>query len=60
MRLGRFNIAVFFFFIAEIENKNLENGEKISNMLVNSSSERKEKKVVNKSKYPRNERVRVS
>jgi hypothetical protein len=29
-------------------------------MLVNNSNEQKEKKVVNKSKYPRNERIRVS
>lgn len=29
-------------------------------MLINNTNEQKEKKIVNKSKYPRNERVRVS
>ncbi|XP_025418053.1 X-linked retinitis pigmentosa GTPase regulator-like isoform X2 [Sipha flava] len=42
-----------------IGDKSFEKIEKITNnMLVNNSNEQKEKKVVNKSKYPRNERIR--
>jgi len=47
---------------ASTNDKSLEkDGKKSSNMLVNSSNndQKKEKKAVNKSKYPRNERVRV-
>lgn len=44
-----------------IDEKSLEKEEKITNnMLVSNTNEQKEKKVVNKSKYPKNERVRVS
>lgn len=45
-----------------VNDKPLEGDEKKSNMLqVNSNNDEKnEKKLVNKSKYPRNERVRVS
>lgn len=55
----------FFFSIAEVKNKNvedklLEKDETISNMLVKSKNEKKEKKTVNKLKYPKNGRIRVS
>lgn len=44
-----------------MDDKSLEKEDKITNnMLVSNTNEQKEKKIVNKSKYPRNERVRVS
>jgi len=50
-------------FLAEIkttiiDDKSTEKEVKNTNMLV--TNEKNEKKIVNKSKYPRNERVRVS
>jgi len=45
----------------KVDNKSLEKTKQNkNNMIVNTVNESKEKEVVNKSKYPRNERVRVS
>lgn len=52
------NIFVAEIKISNLEDESVEKEEKNANMLV--INEKTEKKVVNKSKYPRNERVRVS
>lgn len=44
--------------ITNMDDKSVEKEGKNANMLV--TNEKNEKKVVNKSKYPRNERIRVS
>lgn len=43
-----------------LEDKTIKNEDKNQNMLINNTNEQKDKKIDKKSKYPRNERVRVS
>lgn len=55
----------FFFNLIEMTRTNLDDKttqieDKNQNMLINNTNEQKEKKIDKKSKYPRNERVRVS
>lgn len=55
----------FLFNLIEMTRTNLDDKttqieDKNQNMLINNTNEQKEKKIDKKSKYPRNERVRVS
>jgi len=56
--IKHYNIRVFVAEIKIANDESVEKEGKNTNMLV--TNEKNEKKVVNKSKYPRNERVRVS